>query len=414
MSFSFNITCPITYHIFYDPVVAKDGKTYEREAIEEWFKTKNISPFTNNAISTELINNITIKTIIDDYLEANPDERENQYLIKNLNKVNFSIDKLKHSGQINLSKNFKPFYAPSSENTNILTHNNFFDADCQLWKKENFEIAKYFFTICTDLNDYLEKFPNAMCDYITVEIMEYLLDNNLIDPEMKMNDFNLLSRHSHRSDITLMLIKRGVTIENNVYNSTHRIKHMLEAGININDIKKKIEDNNIKILITDDDLDFFKYLIETGFTVDNFELTCECINAEIIFKYVEIGGKLSTWCVCWGSPYFFIIFYEKIIESFDDFKTILHKIDDINSVDDRGNNILHFTTEKFCEMYDSDINPDEILKIDINRIEYLSEFNIDKKALNNKGETALEILLEKYREDDISTKHVMRLIDLLH
>ncbi len=31
--------CPITHLIMVDPVSAEDGQTYEREAIEKWFKT---------------------------------------------------------------------------------------------------------------------------------------------------------------------------------------------------------------------------------------------------------------------------------------------------------------------------------------------------------------------------------------
>jgi len=36
--------CPITSRLMVDPVAALDGFTYEREAIEEWFKTRDVSP----------------------------------------------------------------------------------------------------------------------------------------------------------------------------------------------------------------------------------------------------------------------------------------------------------------------------------------------------------------------------------
>ena len=32
-----NYLCPITVQIMFDPVIAEDGCTYEREAIEKWF-----------------------------------------------------------------------------------------------------------------------------------------------------------------------------------------------------------------------------------------------------------------------------------------------------------------------------------------------------------------------------------------
>merc|ERR1711988_1822359 len=42
-----DITCPITFERFVDPVVASDGRTYERAAIERWFATgSTVSPIT--------------------------------------------------------------------------------------------------------------------------------------------------------------------------------------------------------------------------------------------------------------------------------------------------------------------------------------------------------------------------------
>ena len=35
-----SLLCPITLEIFRDPVVAKDGHTYERQAIVEWIGKK--------------------------------------------------------------------------------------------------------------------------------------------------------------------------------------------------------------------------------------------------------------------------------------------------------------------------------------------------------------------------------------
>lgn len=39
--------CPITQEEMADPVVAADGHSYEREAIEEWLKKHDTSPVTN-------------------------------------------------------------------------------------------------------------------------------------------------------------------------------------------------------------------------------------------------------------------------------------------------------------------------------------------------------------------------------
>ena len=39
--------CPITHELLRVPVQAKDGFTYEKEAIEKWFQTSTKSPMTN-------------------------------------------------------------------------------------------------------------------------------------------------------------------------------------------------------------------------------------------------------------------------------------------------------------------------------------------------------------------------------
>lgn len=57
--------CPITRDVMEDPVSAKDGHTYEREAIEMWFHNNSRSPKTNEQISTELIPNYALKSAIE-------------------------------------------------------------------------------------------------------------------------------------------------------------------------------------------------------------------------------------------------------------------------------------------------------------------------------------------------------------
>ena len=37
-------TCPITYGIFVDPVIASDGNTYERTAITHWLQQQVLRP----------------------------------------------------------------------------------------------------------------------------------------------------------------------------------------------------------------------------------------------------------------------------------------------------------------------------------------------------------------------------------
>ena len=64
--------CPITQEILIDPVMAQDGNTYERKAIEMWFVKHSTSPLTNAPLpSKSLLPNLNLKKLIADYVEAN-------------------------------------------------------------------------------------------------------------------------------------------------------------------------------------------------------------------------------------------------------------------------------------------------------------------------------------------------------
>jgi len=56
--------CPITFSLPVDPVMAEDGKVYERSAIEEWLKQQRKSPVTNLAMGTRLLPALQVKNMI--------------------------------------------------------------------------------------------------------------------------------------------------------------------------------------------------------------------------------------------------------------------------------------------------------------------------------------------------------------
>nr|KAF6498564.1 WD repeat, sterile alpha motif and U-box domain containing 1 [Rousettus aegyptiacus] len=64
--------CPITRELMQDPVIASDGYSYEKEAIENWIsKKKRTSPMTNLVLpSTVLTPNRTLKMAINRWLET--------------------------------------------------------------------------------------------------------------------------------------------------------------------------------------------------------------------------------------------------------------------------------------------------------------------------------------------------------
>ena len=63
--------CPITAEIMTDPVSTVDGFTYEREAITEWLRTKDTSPFTGATLESKaLIPNLSLRSMIRSFIEA--------------------------------------------------------------------------------------------------------------------------------------------------------------------------------------------------------------------------------------------------------------------------------------------------------------------------------------------------------
>ena len=44
------LICPITHEVFRDPVLAEDGRLYEREAITRWINEHGTSPFTRQVL----------------------------------------------------------------------------------------------------------------------------------------------------------------------------------------------------------------------------------------------------------------------------------------------------------------------------------------------------------------------------
>ena len=63
-----DLRCPITQELPIDPVMAKDGKIYERTAILEWFRKKDgeaTSPSTGKVIGTELLPAVQVRNTID-------------------------------------------------------------------------------------------------------------------------------------------------------------------------------------------------------------------------------------------------------------------------------------------------------------------------------------------------------------
>ena len=61
-----------------DPVLAMDGHTYEREAIEKWFSCSSNSPLTNERLESKmLVPNRRLKAIIASFKDLQAKDRDN-------------------------------------------------------------------------------------------------------------------------------------------------------------------------------------------------------------------------------------------------------------------------------------------------------------------------------------------------
>ncbi|RHY55072.1 hypothetical protein DYB26_009893 [Aphanomyces astaci] len=60
-----SFVCPITCDVMDDPVVACDGYSYDRSAIESWLENHSTSPVTNNQLATkDLLPNHSLRQAI--------------------------------------------------------------------------------------------------------------------------------------------------------------------------------------------------------------------------------------------------------------------------------------------------------------------------------------------------------------
>ncbi|CAF0912643.1 unnamed protein product [Didymodactylos carnosus] len=62
------LICPITFELFDDPVMADDGHTYERRAIEEWINNNHTSPLTRQTLYIEALRpNFVVHQLVEEF-----------------------------------------------------------------------------------------------------------------------------------------------------------------------------------------------------------------------------------------------------------------------------------------------------------------------------------------------------------
>lgn len=77
-----NFICPLSQMLFFDPVLAEDEQTYEREMLIKLFKTQNNckSPITRQSISNKVIANRALWSSLEHFIQETPRPELSQYL----------------------------------------------------------------------------------------------------------------------------------------------------------------------------------------------------------------------------------------------------------------------------------------------------------------------------------------------
>lgn len=89
-----DLTCPITLELFRDPVIAKDGRTYEREAITKWILEHGTSPFTREPLQISDLQS-------DNHLRRIAAQRRNSTVSYNVQNESITLPPLRRQPIIN-------------------------------------------------------------------------------------------------------------------------------------------------------------------------------------------------------------------------------------------------------------------------------------------------------------------------
>ena len=275
-----NIICPITHQIYYDPVTASDGQTYEKEAIEEWLGKNNISPLTQNKLNSNMYPAITVRNLVNELLKANPELKENQYksdLTYNTNKKKIkefirlkNFYKLKDYNNYDLlnlitkPKNSDTKYLEeiliNCKDESILKYiiDNAIDLECEdnswrlihyVCKFSTFEIIKYVIEKGVDLECWVNNWKpiHIICKYSDPDAIRYIINKN-VDLECETNTgirpIHFICKFS-TPEIIEYIINRGIDLECKTkqgrqpihyickYQNLEMIKYISNKGVNL-------------------------------------------------------------------------------------------------------------------------------------------------------------------------------------
>lgn len=218
-----NFYCPLTKLVYLQPTVAEDGYIYEYLAIQKWLEDNNVSPITDEEMGDNLIKLTEFKKIVDNFLNLNPELREEQFLNK------------------------KPYYLFKNEFFEYLLSN-------------NFDYLKQFTGIF--LNDNLPYSNLTIVKFLTKnlenndgdnQVMKVLLDNSYdfdVPDEDGDKPIHVLCKLSN-PEIIKYLIEKNIDLESPSANNMRPIHYICLYQSDDSDFIKYILEKNIDLMAID-------------------------------------------------------------------------------------------------------------------------------------------------------------------
>lgn len=242
------ITCPITKLIFCDPVVAEDGYVYERMAISNHLNKENTSPVTGHRIGTNLMENRRIKELAEDFLQANEEYRNEQFLFK------------------------KPFYLFKK------------DFLMSLKNKEFNNLQEYTSIMLNiDVNRNKETLFEAVCKICPDDVILYIIDNSIdydVYDSRNLKPFHLACKYGSQTIIKHLMAKDVDVRSTDICGETalgyllmYRnepalVKELLEHGISVNS-QNQNGFSPSHYVIKNGNIDTFKLFMDYGLKLDS-------------------------------------------------------------------------------------------------------------------------------------------------
>ena len=256
------LVCPITKLIFCDPVLAEDGQFYEYMAIKNHLMRSNISPVTNEKIGTILLRSTNIKKITTEFLEHNPEYKNDQFLFK------------------------KPFYLFAKEFIDTL-------------REGNYEKLKEFTSIVLNTDIGKESLFEIVCKNCPNEIIKHIIDNSIdydVYDRKKLKPLHIACKYAS-GEVIMYLAKKGVDLESEDINGERPLSYIIlykkptdyksfiqdfiGLGTDINYISRNGY-MAIHHIINNGDLETFKLFVDNNF---NLGITSSKLGGLSVLQY---------------------------------------------------------------------------------------------------------------------------------